>query len=266
MNAPQVARLSGSMKSLVRRIDALSLRERVFLFASLALLSVATLDHWLIAPSLQAQAGWNTHLQRESAALAGLRAELAGYNAQTQPVAAGDMAPGGAQDSATAPLLALQRALTQARAQQAALLSASAPGSAAEATRLDELLRLALAKHPGVSLMRLDSDAPQGTASTAPQLTPAASAPEAAASVPGIPTALALQMGLIKPAALQAGADAPRPGGTRLAVAGRFADLQNLLQHLESNLPGLRWGALSLDASGALPMLTLQLWLPGSQP
>jgi MSHA biogenesis protein MshJ len=257
MIVPHEALRPGKLHTLIRRVDALSLRERVFLFASMALLGEALLDHEVMAPALQAQAGWNTSLQRESASLAALRAELAGYNTQ---------ASGATQDPAQVQLGALQQALAQARTQQVALLSATAGVTASEATRLDELLRLALAKHPGVTLMQLESDAPAnpGTSASAPPAS--ASQAEPAASLPGIPIALALQMGLIRTPAARAGSEVPRPGSTRLAVAGRFSDLQSLVQQLEAELPGLRWGTLSLDASGALPLLTLQLWLPGAQP
>jgi len=49
--------------------------------------------------------------------------------------------------------------------------------------------------------------------------------------------------------------------GVALTVAGSYADLTRYLATLESALPQVRWGALSLAVPGGEPELTLQLFL-----
>jgi len=56
--------------------------------------------------------------------------------------------------------------------------------------------------------------------------------------------------------------------GVELQVLGRYGDMQRYLQALERELPGLRWGAMDLIASGnnEPPRLRAQLFLLKVQP
>ena len=54
--------------------------------------------------------------------------------------------------------------------------------------------------------------------------------------------------------------------GLELRVSGPYADLVRYLKTLESALPKLRWGPMTLDATKSVPELSLQVYLVGLQP
>jgi MSHA biogenesis protein MshJ len=151
-------------QALARRIDALSLRERVFLFLSLAMLMLALADQAVIAHSLQQQSRWNAQAAEAAAELSGLRGELtrlSGPNAQAQ----GEVAT-------------LQQALAHAQAERQALLSrldgpAAAPG--VRPADLPSLLAKVLKRHGRVNLVQLGTVASgEAAASAALAAAPAA--------------------------------------------------------------------------------------------
>ncbi|TDP74987.1 hypothetical protein [Roseateles toxinivorans] len=71
------ARWQTSWQTQAKRIDALSLRERVFLFLSIALVLAAVLDQFLIAPLTAEQALARQNQQRQATELKTLRQQFA---------------------------------------------------------------------------------------------------------------------------------------------------------------------------------------------
>lgn len=71
------ARWQKHWQTQAKRIDALSLRERVFLFLSIALVLAAVLDQFLIAPLTAEQTQARQHQQRQATELKTLRQQFA---------------------------------------------------------------------------------------------------------------------------------------------------------------------------------------------
>jgi MSHA biogenesis protein MshJ len=226
------------LKALARRVNTLSLRERVFLFLSAAIVVVAVADTLVISPQLALQRERAALLARQNTELTQLRAQLASATA-----------PAGA-DSPIARLQAAVQASHQERLRLAVESgTAQAPdvgtaqGGPAPA-RLADLLPRVLRRHEGLSLVRL-------------AVVPASSGSAAPSPVPNAGTA---------PARLDVQA-------VDLVLAGPYLALAAYLAEIEATLPGLRWGPVRLEGSGEaeaaagtagpkLATLTLQLWLP----
>ncbi|OYT86556.1 MAG: hypothetical protein CFE46_17215 [Burkholderiales bacterium PBB6] len=240
-----------------RLIDGLSLRERAFLFASLAMLLLAVADQLVISPSLRQQGEWRQTGIAGSAELAAMSKELDGLSRD-------------AGHAGTDPQLqALIQSVERARAERAELLLMLQGGrdEAVPAVALPKLLATVLQRHARVSLVRLESGATGANSgansaagrAAAPGLTAASAAMQSLASAPGGTPA--------NPA--PAAANETRPGdwqGAKLTISGQYADLQQFLAELERTLPGLRWGTLSLQREQGQPLLSVQLWLAGSAP
>ncbi|MEK8048061.1 hypothetical protein [Ideonella margarita] len=236
-----------------RLIDGLSLRERAFLFASLAMLLLAVADQLVISPSLRQQGEWRQAGIASSAELASMSKELDGLSR--------DAGHAGSDPQ----LQALVQSVERARAERTQLLQMLQGGhdEAVPAVALPKLLATVLQRHARVSLVRLETGATgAGSAAgqaAAPGLTAASAAMQSLANVPGGTPANA------PPAA----ANETRPGdwqGAKLTISGQYADLQQFLAELERTLPGLRWGTLSLQREQGQPLLSVQLWLAGSAP
>jgi MSHA biogenesis protein MshJ len=221
-----------TLQALAHRIDSLSLRERVFLFFSVAVVVVALADTLVITPQLQQQRERTQLLARQNSELAQLRSQL---TAATAPPAS---------DSPTGRLQAALRAAQQERERLAA--ETRAPGSAGTASphgsagppRLADLLARVLRRHERLSLVRLAVAAPAQESATAPTHSPTT----------GRSTA---------PAGLQE---------VDLALSGSYLALAAYLAEIEAALPGLRWGPMQVEGpaegSDAGALLTLRVWLP----
>lgn len=137
-----------------RRIDALSLRERVVLFLAIAAVLAALFDSLILSP-LQARA-----TQRSDA--------VARQSAEIKALRDGFVSASRDSGAPSAPLQAEYAAATQERARLDAALAAS-PALRAEATdpkALPAVLERLLAQHPGLSLNRLallDSPGPRAS-------------------------------------------------------------------------------------------------------
>lgn len=134
----------------------------------------------------------------------------------------------------------------QAREEHARLLaqidtidrSISALGAATgNATSLNEVLVHFLRRQPGLQLVRTGGI----------QIAPVAPGPAAA-----VGTALT--------------APAVPRSGQELTIAGPYGELLRYVKNLETAMPDLRWGALTLKAEQGMPELTLQVFLVGVQP
>jgi MSHA biogenesis protein MshJ len=138
-----------------RRIDALTLRERVIMFVSLAVALAALADALVLSPQGAAQKALATQMRQQAAELDGLRAQLL----------AGSAAPG-----ADTPQGRLQRL----RAERQAVDEQIRQHAGADAARLPDLLGQVLKRHDKLSVLRLATAAPppptEGDAAALPQL------------------------------------------------------------------------------------------------
>jgi len=140
-----------------RRIDALGLRERCFLFLSVALVCAALADSLVLSPAIAEQRQLSLRHKQQDSELAALRAQLA---AALQPA-----------DPST-PQARLRGEIRHAQAQQDALdgeirrLGQAADGQAA----LPQLLERVLARHERLTLLKLATvaEAPAQAASGPP--------------------------------------------------------------------------------------------------
>ncbi len=244
-----------------RLIDGLSLRERAFLFASLAMLLLALADQLVISPSLRQQGEWRQAGVTSSAELAAMSKELDSLSR--------DAAHAGSDPQ----LQALIQSVESARAERTRLLALLQGGhdAAVPAVALPKLLATVLQRHARVSLVRLETGA-VGTNSGASN---GANSGAGQAAAPGLTaTSIAMQslanaQGGTPANTAPAAANETRPGdwqGAKLTITGQYADLQQFLAELERTLPGLRWGTLSLQRQQGQPLLSVQLWLAGSAP
>lgn len=150
-----------------RRIDALGLRERCFLFLSVALVCAALADSLVLSPAIAEQRQLSLRHKQQDSELAALRAQLA---VALQPA-----------DPST-PQARLRGEIRHAQAQQDALdaeirrLGQAADGQAA----LPQLLERVLARHERLTLLKL------ATVAEAPAAAQAASGPPAALRWQGV--------------------------------------------------------------------------------
>ena len=108
--------------------------------------------------------------------------------------------------------------------------------SAADAAPLAQALVHLLRRHEGLTLVR--------TSALAPELAGPGSSSGADAGTSTLPPGLTRQ-------------------GVALTVSGAYADLTRYVETLESAMPQVRWGEMSLKSDKGLPELTLKLFLLG---
>ncbi len=205
-------------QNLAARIDAMSLRERGFIFLSVILVALAMADVLWLSP---AQTAHRQVVQRHAAQgveLTRLRAEM---TAVAQPVDANKAA---------------REALADAQADLQNVMQgikALAP-VAANGPPLEQVLVQFLRRQPGLTLLSTTTLAPES-------VNPGSSS--AAAAVPGL-----------------------TKRGLELRVAGPYAELNRYIKTLETALPSLRWGVLTVKKGPQLAELTLQVFVVGVQP
>jgi MSHA biogenesis protein MshJ len=133
-----------------RRIDAMSLRERVMLFVSIAAALVAVADLLVIGPALRLQQRLAGEAEQRTQQLQALRTRVAAAGRDEADSAAGRM----------------RRTLQALRDETAALEReiAAARTRDDEAARLAQLLERALRRHERLTLVRLDHRRPPASA------------------------------------------------------------------------------------------------------
>ena len=210
-----------------RRIDALSLRERVIMFVSIAVALTALADWLAISPMMARQKALTAQLQKQSHEMDSLRQRVAAATAGALP---------------DTPVGRLQKEVALANAQRDALAEQIRQQLAAPdaSPQLADLLARVLRRHERLSLLRL---------STTPA-SPTTSAPGVLAA----PTATA-----------DGSADLPL-NGVDLSVGGEYTDLASYLAEIEKALPGLRWGELHLTGASTPPVLNVRVYLAGVKP
>lgn len=215
-----------------QRIDALGLRERLFLFLAVAAVIGATLDALLITPLNLERRAQQSDQRKQSAELQTLRQQFSLAAEQAR----GD-SPSAQLQRMIQAVLAEQAQLNQ---QTAKLADAARPQSAqpaqsaqsASLSPLGGLLAELLRQHAGLTLVKLNS----------------------LAELPKQAAGLTVEGWIWQ--------------GVEMRVAGDYLVLLPYLQELEQRLPGLRWGEMRVTAQGAgsPSLLQLQLFLLSAKP
>jgi MSHA biogenesis protein MshJ len=137
-----------------KRIDALTLRERVIMFVSLAVALAALADALVLSPQGAQQKALAAQMRGQTAELEGLRSQLA-----AQSAAAADTPQG---------------RLQRLRAERQAVDEQIRAHAGAEAARLPDLLGQVLKRHDRLTVLRLATAAPRpaadGEAAAPPQV------------------------------------------------------------------------------------------------
>jgi MSHA biogenesis protein MshJ len=202
------------LQTLTARLDALSLRERIFLFLSVLALCGAVFDTLYLSPAQIAHKQLMLRFDKQALELNRLR-DLVKLSGHPDATAAGSQAE----------LVQLQADIAQTDQAMHQLLPP--PEAAPLVQAMSHLLR----HYPGLTLIKTSALATG---------TPAAGA----ASDKDLPAGLKRQ-------------------GVEVTVAGNYADLTRFVSTIESAMPYVRWGQMSLKSTDdqTAPQLTLQLFL-----
>jgi MSHA biogenesis protein MshJ len=214
------------MQGWLAKLDAMSLRERLFLFLSAIVCLVAVADMLWLGPVQEANKKLAKQFASQSTELGQLRDE---FKALGQPV---DPSKAVRDDIAVANtrLDALNEDIN-------ALLPRAKNGP-----DLEQVLVQFLRTQKDLTLL--------GLKTLQNEVSPAA-----AAAAPGSVAlaATGLPAGMTRK-------------GLELRIAGPYADLVRYVQQLETALPALRWGAMGIKSDAQPPELTLQVFVLGVQP
>jgi MSHA biogenesis protein MshJ len=214
--------MSAAWKKLAARIDALGLRERVFLFLSVIVVCVAVVDSLWVSPARLQHQQVRQQFDANAVEMRQLQDEQRLKALQPDPARQ------------------LREEFDKVRAQietsdrSISALSAVAVG----ATSLPDLLVHFLRRHQSLSLVRTSSVTVQPALPAAEQ---------SGGSVRAAPSTVARH-------------------GQELTIAGPYPALIAYVRALETAMPDLRWGALTLKAEQQPPELTVQVFLVGSKP
>ena len=195
------------------RINALSVRERIFLFLAVIACFVAVVDSVLLSPAKMAHKQLTQRFEKQNADLQSARDEM---KLVATPV------DSGATVSAETDAVKLRLDTVNQEINEAL-------PTAAQTTPLAQVLVHLLRRHDGLTLVRPSAVAPVVDAAAA----------------------------AAKPASLTR-------QGVELTVSGPYAELVRYVKTLETAMPQIRWGSMTLLKSDKGPtVLTLQLFVVG---
>lgn len=200
--------------AVLDRVDALSTRERVFLFISVFVCLLAIVDFLWLTPALTGYKQLTQRFAAQNTELSRLRDEL-------RMVATPSEASRSARiemDQVSAQLDAVNQAIVHA-----------APASQ-NGVALEPVLAQLLRQQPGLTLLGV---------STLEE--------SSAGSANALPTGMSRR-------------------GLELRVAGPYPELVRYVKSLETNLPALRWGAVSIKSEQQPAELRVQLYVLEVQP
>lgn len=233
-----------------RRIDALSLRERAMMFASIAAALVALTDATLLTPRLAEQKALLAQQRERAQVLRGLREGAAGT--------------GSARGTPATPAEKLERELAALRTQRteadAEIARRTARGDAG--ARLPQLLERVLQRDERLTLLRLATLADAGTSGLT--ATPGTSGTSGITGT-SAPSAAPRGAGPAGVDAHAAAAQVPMQA-VDIAVRGSYPDLARYVADTEAAMPALRWGELSIENRGDGPVLQARVYLVGGAP
>jgi len=214
------------MQGWLVKLDAMSLRERLFLFFSVIVCFVAIADMLWLGPVQEANKKLAKQFASQSTELGQLRDELKALGQPVDPskVVRDDIA------AANSRLDALNEDIN-------ALLPRAKNGP-----DLEQVLVQFLRSQKDLTLL--------GLKTLQSEVSPAAAA---AAPVSVAVAATGLPAGMTRK-------------GLELRIAGPYAELVRYVQQLETALPALRWGTMGIKSDVQPPELTLQVFVLGVQP
>ena len=212
------------LQQLQGRIDALALRERVFLLVTCIVCVLALADLLWLTPAQNVQRQLAADVRKDSAELEALREQL--RVSLLRP---------GALDS-TLPLRQQRTELEQRLLAVERDITAASGTGAGSSNPLTQVLVQFLRRQPGLTLLRT------GT------LTAEAAAPAQAVAAP-VATAKAAALPQLT------------RQGVELTVSGAYPELVRYVQNLEQALPTLHWGRMKLGSERQPPELSLQVYL-----
>lgn len=210
----------------IERFDALSLRERLFLFFTMLVCAGALVDTLWLSPAQTRHKQMSQRVEKQAIETQRLRETLS-VSAKTVP-------------SGTGPQAELKQIAEQTeQINQAVKLLLPDP---ANATPLTQALVHLLRRHDGLTLLHTAA-LPAEVAG--PGNAAQAGKADTAVSANGLPVGLTRQ-------------------GVALTVSGSYADLARYVQSLEVDMPQVRWGEMNLKSNPkGPPELTLKLFLLG---
>ncbi len=213
-------------QKLAARIDALSMRERVFAFLSVIICGLALADSLWISPAQLAYTQATQRFAAQTAEVTRLRDELHGL---AQPVDASKAV----RDEIAAAQLRLDQINQEIHA-----VAPSAQGGPAIEQALVQFLR----RQDGLTLISTGTIRQE-----MPRVNPRARTKVNSGAPTDNPPALTRR-------------------GLELKVSGSYAELGRYVKTLEEALPTLRWGNLQLSVGRQMPELTLQVFVVGVPP
>lgn len=200
------------------RINALSLRERMFLFLSVIACFMALVDVVWLSPAKIAHKQLTQRFDKQNSELQSTRDAL---KLVARPVDSGKAVRDDIE-TVKARLDAVKQSIKEAL-----------PATTAS-TPLAQVLVHLLRRHEGLTLLH--------TSVLASDTATVKTAPTGGAGATAMPTGLTRQ-------------------GLELKVAGPYPDLMRYVQTLETAMPEIRWGAMTLKSDKGVSELTLQLFL-----
>lgn len=207
------------INTVLDRVDALSLRERIFLFISVFVCVLAVVDYLWLTPALTGYKQLTQRFAAQNTELSRLRDEL-------RVVAA----PSQASQNTHTEVEQLNNRMASVNQSIATALPPSQHGVA-----LEPVLAQLLHQQPGLTLVGIST------------------IEDSAAGANGAASASTLPVGMSR-------------RGLELRVAGPYPELVRYVKSLETNLPGLRWGALQVKSDQSPPELRVQLFILEVQP
>lgn len=155
MNGTALQDRLAALRRWAHRVDALTVRERVILFVTVAAALLAAADFLVLSPSAAEQKALARRLQAQTTELDTLRRQLQEQAGEADTPAA----------RAQRELLVVQRELQQAEQEIERRLQAGGGG-----TRLPQLMEQVLVRHPRLVLQKLATGAPVALRPGAPPL------------------------------------------------------------------------------------------------
>jgi MSHA biogenesis protein MshJ len=213
------------------RIDALSQRERMFLFLSVMACCLAAVDSLWLSPAQQVQRQLVQSFDAQNTELNRLRTDL--------------QATGRPSDEAVAMRKELESIQSKIDAINVDIQTSAPMDSGGPA--LEQVLMEFLRRQDGLTLLSAGTLRADATTAQAGPSTPTAPTAPNAATTAGLPQGLTRR-------------------GMELRVAGSYPELVRYVKTLEAALPKLRWGPMQLKSDKQVPELTLQVYIVGVQP
>jgi MSHA biogenesis protein MshJ len=223
------------------RIDALSLRERLFVFVAVLVAFFYLLDMLWLAPAQKQLLALENQATAQATELVKLRTEhVDGMGGQ------------GSQGAILENIRALEKRLLTVNTQIEQSMAHDR-----DATNLPAVLVHFLKRQPGLTLVRTSTVAPEQT-----------NAPSGGG---GILSTLSQVISMRAPgdaskAQLDAMVTPAKPELLELTVSGPYLDLVRYVQTLETAMPALRWNAMKMVSDKQPPVLTLQVSMLRSKP